>query len=227
MKALLAAGADPNTRFDPNANLLTPPDETRSDEFITPLVLVAALRWYPDRPEVVTALLAAGADPNVSDGYGISALHHAADSSELVGLLLAAGAAADARTDYGSTPLHFAASHGDRESVRALVGAGADPDARDLQGNTPLHEWAGSELDQAVALPGGAFRFREPMGIAGALLDAGAEATARNAMGETPWEVLQENVTLSVVKGSDDYWRLNDARFSSAPREEPGQPDAP
>ena len=45
-----------------------------------------------------------------------------------------------------------------------------------------------------------------------ALLDAGADPTMRNAAGETPWDLADANEAL---KGSDAYWRLNDARFSA------------
>ena len=43
-----------------------------------------------------------------------------------------------------------------------------------------------------------------------ALLDAGADPKARNATGKTPWDHAKDNEAL---KGSDAYWRLNDARF--------------
>ena len=39
---------------------------------------------------------------------------------------------------------------------------------------------------------------------------------ARNANGETPWDLAQENEAL---RESDAYWRLNDARFN-APRQD-------
>ena len=45
-----------------------------------------------------------------------------------------------------------------------------------------------------------------------ALLDAGANAMARNAAGETPWDLAQANEAL---QGTDGYWRLNDARFGA------------
>ena len=45
-----------------------------------------------------------------------------------------------------------------------------------------------------------------------ALLDAGANAMARNAAGETPWDLAQANEAL---QGADGYWRLNDARFDA------------
>ena len=45
-----------------------------------------------------------------------------------------------------------------------------------------------------------------------ALLAAGADATARNAAGQTPWDLAQEN---DALRGADAYWRLNDARFNA------------
>ena len=96
-----------------------------------------------------------------------------------------------------------------------LIAAGGDPNARNLHGETPLHRWASSPF------------LRKSGGAVGALLDAGADATARNAAGETPRDVLQKNENLDGVKGSDDYWRLNDARFGRRPTAEPGEPDVP
>ena len=39
--------------------------------------------------------------------------------------------------------------------------------------------------------------------------------------------MLQANANLDEVKGSDDYWRLNDARFNHPPAADPGEPDVP
>jgi len=46
--------------------------------------------------------------------------------------------------------------------------------------------------------------------IVGALLDAGAAATARGNRGSTPWDYAQDNKAL---KGTAAYWHLNAARF--------------
>ena len=43
-----------------------------------------------------------------------------------------------------------------------------------------------------------------------ALLEAGANPMAPNVGGKTPWDFAQDNEAL---KGSDAYWRLNEARF--------------
>jgi hypothetical protein len=45
-----------------------------------------------------------------------------------------------------------------------------------------------------------------------ALPDAGADPTAPNAAGQTPWDLAEEN---DVLRGSDAYWLLNDARFNA------------
>ena len=43
-----------------------------------------------------------------------------------------------------------------------------------------------------------------------ALLDAGANPAARNQDGKTPWDMIPQD---SSLRGTDAYWRLNDARF--------------
>ena len=48
------------------------------------------------------------------------------------------------------------------------------------------------------------------MVIVAALLDAGAGAVARTRDGQTPWNVIPED---SPLRGTDAYWRLDDARF--------------
>ena len=50
-----------------------------------------------------------------------------------------------------------------------------------------------------------------------ACLAAGADPMAWNAAGEAPWDLAKANEGL---KGSDAYWRLNEARFE-APGEVP------
>ena len=86
-----------------------------------------------------------------------------------------------------------------RRDAAVLHQSGADLAARDNDGDTPLHEAA---------------MFNDDPTVLETLLAAGADPTARNAAGETPWDLAQANEAL---QGTDGYWRLNDARFD-APR---------
>jgi ankyrin repeat protein len=48
-------------------------------------------------------------------------------------------------------------------------------------------------------------------GIIQALLAAGADEKAKNKDGKTPWDLAQNNKAL---KGTKDYWALNDAQYN-------------
>lgn len=90
----------------------------------------------------VSALLAAGADPDARDDEGRPALVLAAASGApgagAVRALLRGGADPDASTGSGWTPLHAAAAGGDRDAARALLDAGVDPDRPSRSHGTPL-----------------------------------------------------------------------------------------
>ena len=144
--------------------------------------------------EVVTALLEAGADQNART-FGITPLHDAMEDAEVVTALLEAGADLEARTDDGHTPLHFAAREAERaEGLAVLIEAGADLEARNKYGWTSLN-WAAS------------FGTAETVT---ALLEAGADPNTRNDDGKRPLDYARDNDQL---KGTDAYWKLNDARF--------------
>jgi ankyrin repeat protein len=91
----------------------------------------------------VRSLLGEGADPNVTQGAGLSALHMAAQEGnlEIAKLLLGAGAKVEAKTQIGEyTPLHLASEGAHASIVRALLEVGADPGAvTTTTGVTPLH----------------------------------------------------------------------------------------
>ena len=147
----------------------------------------------------VTALLEAGADLKARDENGWTPLHVAAASSENPGIvtaLLEAGADLKARDENGWTPLHVAAASSENPGiVTALLEAGADLKARDQFGQTPLHMAAASS---------------ENPSIVAALLEAGSDPKARDQGGKTPGDMIPED---SPLRGTDVYWRLNDARF--------------
>ncbi len=112
----------------------------------------------------VAALLETGADVNLAQADGATALHWAAyhGNVSLAGLLLEAGADASAANRNGSTPLWLAASHGDAVMVEALLEGGADANEELPLGRRPLMLAARSGAVDAVR----------------ALLDHGADANA-------------------------------------------------
>ena len=91
----------------------------------------------------VRSLLKDGADPNLAQGDGLTALHVAAEEGylEIAELLLSAGAKIEGKTRIGDyTPLHLASRSGQAEVVRALLEAGADAAAVTTTTEvTPLH----------------------------------------------------------------------------------------
>ena len=132
---------------------------------------------------------------------------YALDSEEVletVALLVNAGGDVNARNENGRTPIH---DTNDPETVNALLAHGADINAQDAEGHTPLHVHAGCD---SCYFAGGAIL---------ALLDAGADATILNALGQTPWDIASANEN-EEFSGSDGYWRLNDARFDVPPRQD-------
>ncbi len=132
----------------------------------TPLLAAVQNR----RLDVVRLLVEAGANPDGPRRRNeeFTPLHTAAhrDNLDTVALLLELGADATRRT--WLTPIDWAVS---RPVIEALVAAGGDPGARcPKTANTPLHRRAGTAHFAPMA----------------ALLDAGADHSARDLLGRTP-----------------------------------------
>ena len=80
------------------------------------------------------------------------------------------------------------------EKAQQLLALGVSPNTKDPTGNTGLiYASDCGRLD-----------------IARMMLDAGADAKAKNDAGKTSFDYAKENEN---IKGTDVYWRLNDARF--------------
>jgi ankyrin repeat protein len=248
--ALLRAGADPRAR---TANGRTPlhaaAAETRDPAVIDALIAAGADvearetivrngRVLPlgtplyhaagnENVAALDALLAAGASVEAAWIHnGVTALHAAAwtnDNPAVIELLLAAGANLEARDDWGRTPLHRAADYHDTASAtEALLAAGANGEARDEDGKTPLH--LAAQYVNRYPWEGMPENLQHAGDAIGALLDAGANPNATDAAGRTPWDVAQENEKL---RGSDAYWRMNEARFDASRQESRRPPAAP
>ena len=163
----------------------------------TPLespVADAAMRADLDQ---VRILLKSGADVNVAQGDGMTALHWSAEnrSPEMAAMLIYAGANLEAVTRIGGyTALHLASRAGSTEIVQGLLKAGADPKVMSSAGGaTPLHLAASASS----------------MGSVISLLNHGAVIDAReSAWGQTPLMFAAslgrtEVAELLVQRGSD------------------------
>lgn len=91
-------------------------------------------------PEIVRALIKAGADVNLRGLGGYSPLSLAVQNgkNELVKILLDSGARID-EDDFSDSPLHDAVRTDNIELVKLLLNSGANPNVKNNHGSTPLH----------------------------------------------------------------------------------------
>jgi len=139
-------------------------------------------------------LLAAGADPNLADEAGRTALDSACETGDvdMVSLLLMTGANAQCADADGVTPLHLAAAKGAEGCVRALLQAGANVNICNLNGATALHGLA--ELSVTDTTPA-------HLKVAGLLMAAGINLGQIDAQGATPLVVAARigNVPMAAI----------------------------
>src|SRR5215831_4684112 len=212
----------------------------------TPLMHAA----FEGNPASMKLLLEAGADPNLANYTGASALLWAADDLAKVQLLLAHGAKPDTRTSEGTTPLIAAAAfRGCTPVLKALLDAGADPNAANRDGSTPLVQAAsiadigamrfliargarinpqiGGENPQVMGLsPLTASAYFGTAEMVQFLLDHGAAVNAADASGMTALHIAvtredQKMIAALIRAGAD----VNRATLPSTPAsDDPGTP---
>ncbi len=148
----------------------------------------------------VRDLIGKGADVNVPQVDGSTALHWAAeaDNVELVKLLLQAGANPSATNVTGATPLLLAAQNGNAALLDVLLSAGADPNAPLTRSN-----------DTAIMMAARTGR----VDAVRTLLDHGADVNAQETWGGTSalmWAVQEghpEVVKLLLDRGANVHAR--------------------
>jgi ankyrin repeat protein len=148
-------------------------------------VAIAAVR---NSPEVISHLLAVGADATVVDANGNTALLAAADrdrdgAEEIIAILVAAGADAAAANADGVNGLIAAARTGHSlETLKVFVDGGADLDAVDDQKMSALMYLALKGTDAAAVE---------------LLIDAGADVSLGDDFGDTAADFIADNEALA------------------------------
>lgn len=162
LKLLLAYGAQVNA-----ANI--------HDE--TPLLWALIEPDTSARREKIAALVKARVHINHPNVDGETALHQSFRDNKVTQFLLKHGADVNAINIYEWTPLHYAALYDDFiASTQHLLAHNANPNAADDEGLTPLHLTIQNGSIQTAAL----------------LIEVGANRSAKNKQGLTPYDAAQE-----------------------------------
>ncbi len=119
IEALLAAQADANIRSSSD-------DVFGAGE--TALIKAALSLMVRDRATVLQTLISAGANVNIKDGNGQTALMYVLTDDAIVEMLLEAGAQVNERNAYGQTALMLAEDHGYTTVAQRLRQANPDVD---------------------------------------------------------------------------------------------------
>lgn len=147
------------------------------------------LHWaaYKDDLAAARKLIAAKADVNALNRYGVTPLSLACTNASfpMVDLLLQAGADVNLKLPGGETPLMTASRTGNAKIVRALIARGADPNAKEEKRGQTALMWAAAEGHDEVIE---------------ALAAGGANLRARLDSGFTPFLFAVREGQLAAVK---------------------------
>lgn len=102
--------------------------------------------------EIVVNLIFAGADRNMTDVQGMTALMMATkeQNRDIVYTLIAAKVNLDSANRFGYTALIYAAENGNKDILNALIAAGAHPLLRAYGGKTALDYATNDEIKKIV-----------------------------------------------------------------------------
>lgn len=206
----LDAGANPNALY--------------GEGIVTPLIKAST----SGSVDVVKILLNAGADVNLENMQGNTALHSAArfGHADIVSVLIESGADNSSENSLGWTPLMRASRYGQAECVQILINAGSNKGHQDKMGWTSLHHAVRYEhltvvkllLEKDANTEIESYEYKStPMSLAAmsgsgviiqTLIDAGANKDHRNAVSYTPLNLAaylgnQEAIKLLVKNGAD------------------------
>jgi ankyrin repeat protein len=156
-----------------------------------------------DPPELLAALIAAGADVNAKDTEGRTPLLIAIirKNDKAIKTLIDAGVDLESPLRDGKTPLMVAASNNNFEAIIALIKAGADINAKDENCMTSLMATVYNNNLEAIAV----------------FLDAGVDINAKDKDGRTAlscavWENNLDAVAALLSAGSDVSAKYNDGK---------------
>jgi len=158
-------------------------------------------------PDMVSALLKAGANIHETDMFRRGALMFGAASgnSEVVELLLRAGTDPNERDKYGDAALMGAAASGNPDSVRLLLSQGARVNARNRRKQTALLSGStGADADSIGEFGRGRPEIPDEVIhrdlVIRELLEAGANINAQGWSGETALFSLEEDAVRGLIR---------------------------